>query len=529
MKLSKFTRRLAGASVIASAALMVGCHASGDVGSNDQDQSQTSISSNDQSTSQRHVENSSNRLYYPTGERASSVILLEKSGPAQVRVGQPYNYQIKVTNLTDAPLQGVTVQEMLPGNFRVTTNEGARTNEEARENANAQANAAEGRTPHQYAIGELGPKESRTISVSGTPSAAGQINSCVSVTYNPTLCTTAMVINPQLKIIQEATSGREIDICSPMVVKYTVTNSGTGTISNVRVDEPLPEGMTTMDGQNRVAFNVGTLNEGQSRAFEVKLKAAHPGAYTSTATALADEGLTAKSDELAYTIRAPRLVVSLRAPEKEYLGQDIHYEVTVKNTGDAPARNPMVRVDAVGDNGAQTAAAREGGQPLGEIAPGQSKSTTIVYHSRGEGDFHVNAVASDPCAGSAMAAGSTSITGIPALLLEAADSRDPVRVGENVTYTINVLNQGNAADHNIRLVATLPDGEQYVNSDGPTQANAAGSTLTFSPLQNLSPKQTATWHVEIKALKAADVRFKVEMTSESCHEPAVKMEQTRLY
>src|SRR5262249_45092347 len=125
--------------------------------------------------------------------------------------------------------------------------------------------------------------------------------------------------------------------------------------------------------------------------------------------------------------------------------------------------------------------------------------TTIVYHSRGEGDLKVNAVASDPCAGTALAAGSTSITGIPALLLEATDSHDPVRVGENTVYTINVLNQGNAMDHNIRLIATLPDGEQYVNSDGPTQANAAGSTLTFAPLADLAPKQTATWHVEIKA------------------------------
>jgi uncharacterized repeat protein (TIGR01451 family) len=207
----------------------------------------------------------------------------------------------------------------------------------------------------------------------------------------------------------------------------------------------------------------------------------------------------------------------------------VNYDVTVKNTGDAVARNPVVRIDSATDSDAQTAAAREGGQPLGEIAPGQSKTTRIVYHTHGEGDFKVNAIASDPCAGMAMAAGTTSITGIPALLLEANDHPDPVRVGENTTYTISVTNQGSAADHNIRLVATLPDGEQYVNSDGPTQVDVAGSTLTFAPLAAISPKQVATWHVEIKATKAADVRFKVEMSSDSFKEPAVKMEQTRLY
>src|SRR4051794_38950560 len=48
-------------------------------------------------------------LAYPTGNRATSAILIERISPAEVRLGQPYEYQIKVTNLTNSTLSGVVV------------------------------------------------------------------------------------------------------------------------------------------------------------------------------------------------------------------------------------------------------------------------------------------------------------------------------------------------------------------------------------------------------------------------------------
>src|SRR5687767_337421 len=50
-------------------------------------------------------------LAYPTGERETSVLLLEVDTPQQVRVGRPYNYSVRVTNLTDTPLHGVQVRD----------------------------------------------------------------------------------------------------------------------------------------------------------------------------------------------------------------------------------------------------------------------------------------------------------------------------------------------------------------------------------------------------------------------------------
>src|SRR5215218_1922347 len=52
-----------------------------------------------------------NSFAFPTGDRATSVVMLEADTPQQVRVGQPYNYTLRLTNLTDTPVHGVSVYD----------------------------------------------------------------------------------------------------------------------------------------------------------------------------------------------------------------------------------------------------------------------------------------------------------------------------------------------------------------------------------------------------------------------------------
>src|SRR6476659_733323 len=67
----------------------------------------------------RERETSTQILAYPTGERDTSVILLEKRFPTQARLNKPYTYELKVTNLTDWPISGVVVREDFPASFTV--------------------------------------------------------------------------------------------------------------------------------------------------------------------------------------------------------------------------------------------------------------------------------------------------------------------------------------------------------------------------------------------------------------------------
>src|SRR5882672_7477096 len=127
-------------------------------------------------------------LAYPTGNRSTSAVLVERMSPPEVRLGEPYEYQIKVTNLTNATLSGVIVREKLPADFTIS-----RAEPQAKVDGDIRA----------FGLGDLPPKQSKMIRISGTPTKPGNIDSCVAVAYTPTLCSSTSVINPLLKITKE--------------------------------------------------------------------------------------------------------------------------------------------------------------------------------------------------------------------------------------------------------------------------------------------------------------------------------------
>lgn len=464
-------------------------------------------------------------LAFPTGDRKTSALLLEKSGAKQVRLGQPYQYQLKVTNLTDAPLGGVTINEQLGENFTVSQ-------------AEPQAQQKDGM--NVYTLGELKPGESRTINVTGTAKSAGDLTSCTSVTYNPTLCSVAQVIAPQINLAKAGP--QQADICEDVVYKYTLSNTGTGDETNVTVTDQLPEGLKTADGKNVVQFVVDRIPQGKSREFEVRLRADRTGEFASGASASSASG-NVQSEQVATRIVAPELKVAVTGPEREYVGKTITYDVSVQNTGDTAARNAslafdgggtnaqMVAVNGNGGGEAQTASARIGGNggDLGEIAPGQTRQYRVTVPAEQAGAVRVTAVARATCAKDASAMATTTIETLPALLLEVVDREDLVRVNENVMYTIRVTNQGTGPDTNVGVTATLPPELQFVNAGGASNAQAQGQQIRFAPVPSVGAGKTIEWNLEAKAIKAGDVRFQLDMNSDSLGKNVTETEATRLY
>jgi uncharacterized repeat protein (TIGR01451 family) len=481
-------------------------------------------------------------LAYPTGNRATSAVLVERMSPPEVRLGEPYEYQIKVTNLTNATLSDVVIREKLPSDFTIS-----RAEPQAKVQGDIRA----------FELGDLPAKQSRMIRISGTPSKAGSIDSCVVVAYTPTLCSTTSVINPILKITKEA--AREADVCEPIAIKYLVSNVGTGTERNVRIEEKLPEGLTAEDGRNTVAVDVGDLPEGKTKEVTVRLKAARAGTFTSEAVARGG-GKEVISDKIDIVVRQPKLEVTLRGPSSEYLNKRSTYQAIVKNLGDAPARRVMVRLDTGGraeQISAATPEERSGGsfdnkdttvdnrpagtisrsaasvndssKDLGTLAPGESRTVDFNVRMLREGEMKITAFANAECASAVETSLATNVGTLPALRLEVVDVEDAIKIGENVVYRINVKNQGSGDDQDIRIVATLPDEATFVSASGATNARADGQVITFEPVDRLEPEKTVEWRIEAKANRPGDVRFEVKMTSRSLPKPATETEPTRLY
>src|SRR5579884_1306303 len=212
--------------------------------------------------------NATASMAFPTGDRNSSELLVEQVGLSQVRAGKPYTYQLRVTNLTDHPLTGVVLRQRIPENFKVAENrsEGVALNE-----GQAQIN-----------VGDLGPKQSKTYEMTGTASGAGMLDTCLSAQFNPpTLCARLPIVAPAIRATVEGPS--QADVCQDLLYRYSITNTGTGTAHDVVLQENLPEGLQTADGQRTFSINVGDLTQGQSKNVTARLRASNPGTISSKA------------------------------------------------------------------------------------------------------------------------------------------------------------------------------------------------------------------------------------------------------
>ncbi len=472
-------------------------------------------------------------MAFPTGNRNSSQLLVEEMAPREVRVGKPYTYRLRVTNLTNQRLSDVVLHQKIPADLALA-NEGPGA-QQAGYNQHRDQNGQA-----RFDVGDLGPNQSKTIEVTGTPGREGQIDTCLSAQFNPpTLCAVVMAVAPALRI--QAYAQPEADICQDITYRYTVTNTGTGTAHNVVLREDLPNGLETTDGQRKLESRVGDLAQGQSKEVTVRLRARQAGRFTSRVVADSDAG-EARAEEVNTTVRAPRLAVTIVAPKEQYSGDQISYRVTVKNNGDAAARDTRLRfgatpgmvefVSAEGAEGRQLSSERQnGGQNLGTIAPSETRNVMVHFRTLRGGQVTVDATAEAQCAAPVTTPIESEIHQVSASALIVTHDHDPVRVGDDVTYHIVVQNKGHAADHDVVVIATLPDSEKFVGiegANGQREGKVEGQTISLGSIPTLEPKQTMSWDIKAKAMQPGEAQLRVTMTSQTTTKPAVKIEPTKL-
>jgi len=457
-------------------------------------------------------------VFYPTGRKDTSVIAIEKSSPSPVWLNKDYEYQLRVTNISNHILNNVQLIETLSGGYKLNgTNPQALTRKDGK---------------LLWKLGDLKPAESKAVRIHGSATKLGKIQNCASVTHDIAVCLPIAVIQPSLKLVKVAPA--EVLKCDPITIELTVTNTGTGTARNVVINDNLPAGIVTLDNQNALKIPVGDLMQGKSKTFKIMAKATKTGSFKNTATASGDGGLKANSSTTTV-VKQPVLTITKTGPAKRFAGRPIKYALTVTNKGDGVAKRATV-VDTI-PAGTRFVKADAGGVyangtitwKLGDLKPGASKSLNAVIIGTKISAVTNTASVNAYCATSVSATAMTTVAGIPAILLEVIDENDPVEVGSNVVYMIRVTNQGSIADKNIKIVATLEDTMQFVSANGTTKGTLSGKSVTFAPVSSLAPKARAVWRLTIKAASQGDVRFGVQMTSDMIGRPVEETEATNFY
>jgi len=458
------------------------------------------------------------QLAFPTGDVNTSAIMLHQVMPREVRLGQNYDYEIHVTNLTDTTLQNVSVFEEDRDNLSIVS-------------STPSASTGPGGGA-QWLLGDLGPGETSVIRVTSKADRVGTATTCLSVSYNNYLCAVTTVVNPELRLTKTAPATSLL--CDNIVLRYEVSNPGTGNLENVRIVDQLPSGMTTLEGSSTVEINVGTLAAGESRPFNVTVKAERTGRFASGATANSGD-LRATVEPTATVVNQPVLAITSECTDQVFVGRNVTYNFTVRNTGDTPAASTVLTA-SIPSGGSFVSADRSGSVVgnsvrwnVGTLNAGQSMTVSMVIRPTGVGDLTSNAQAVATCADQVASVCGTTVAGIPAILLETVDIVDPVPVGETTTYVITVLNQGSADGTGIRIVCTMPEEMEFVSGEGPTAVSISGNRITMAPLPSLAPRAKAEWRITVRAKAAGDVRFRTSLTSDQFVVPVEETEATFLY
>ncbi|MBN2447355.1 MAG: DUF11 domain-containing protein, partial [Phycisphaerae bacterium] len=244
------------------------------------------------------------QMAYPTGDPRTSILLLERTWPAEVRAGTTFEYELKLSNLTDAPIHGITLTEQMPTGLTITA-------------INPQAQRADGAVGSWY-WETLGAHANSTIRIQATAGRTGEASACASITLQSQACASMLVVQPALQLVKNAPA--EVIICDPIPVTVTVTNTGSGVARNVHIVDTLPNGWTTADGQREVTVNIGDLAAGQAREVAFQAHATQTGDYTNTAMATEDGGLRAQ-DSTRTRITRPVLTLGKTGPNVRFLGR----------------------------------------------------------------------------------------------------------------------------------------------------------------------------------------------------------------
>ncbi|MCZ2343236.1 MAG: DUF11 domain-containing protein [Bacteroidales bacterium] len=247
-------------------------------------------------------------------------VALEWSGPLTARVNKPSEYTLTARNVSNRPVQQVTVQIKVPAGIDVTA-------------TMPQAKRVD--SVFLWDLGTLAVGESAPVTVTMATARRGDIGCEAWVTCTGTAAMTVAVKEPKLEVA--VASPKRVVIGSKYAVEYTVTNVGDVAVDSIQCsresgDIPAVPGMM-----------IPSLAPGESRAFSAEFRASNAGSQTHMLTAVTTDGLYASTSAQTLVEGVPALrmeVVDLADPVEK--GGETTYEIRVLNTGTAPDSNVTV-------------------------------------------------------------------------------------------------------------------------------------------------------------------------------------------
>lgn len=242
------------------------------------------------------------------------------------------------------------------------------------------------------------------------------------------------------------------------MLKYRITVEALDNVNNVRITETIPAGIqfssanpaASLAGSN-ANWSFASMRKGESQNIDITVKPTTEGDHQICSTITVDNAFC-----IDFFAGQPKLDVVKKGPQSIELGEEASWTVTVTNNGSAEATNVVV-TDTLPDAFTPTSNLR---QPVGNLAPGETKSVTYTAKAVKQGNFTNRAVATYD-GGKSGGPGSSAIASTPIAVVQSGirvrkSGPAEAYVFKPVTFDITIENTGDTDLKNVRITDILP-------------------------------------------------------------------------
>jgi uncharacterized repeat protein (TIGR01451 family) len=355
----------------------------------------------------------------------------------------------------------------------------------------------------------LPARSSPTLDMQFTPTAGDAVELHVEWTFLPLGESMQIVtLRPELRL---TVKGPEQAVLGEKPL-YTVSVENRG---NTAADDVVVELSTT--GGKVKSVPLGSIPAGDTMQFQIELARLSAGPTELSAVAAAAHGLREETS-LAIDVRHVALVATAGGPTSRLAGTDATYQLEVRNTGSAPARNVIASVllpQGIAPVTIPPSAYKLGDRiawQVGDLEPDAARGYVFECELVEPGEYTVDFRVADAGQNRVEANLRTTVEATADVRMSVALDDAKIPVGQLFTYTIELENRGTLAAELVDVAVDLADDVEPVNVEGATTDLEAGR-VAFTPIASLQPGERRQLTLQARGSETGQRSFRVDATT----------------
>lgn len=318
------------------------------------------------------------------------------------------------------------------------------------------------------------------------------------------------VQTPTLTVAKSAP--QETQVGQPARFKVTVRNVGSIPASDLIVRDEVPQGTSLIQTDppshqspaGAVEWQLGTLEPGREVTVMMEVMPHEEGEIGSVATVAFQTSASART----MTTR-PQLVLEHDGPRQILVGEDVVFNIKISNPGSGIAYNVMLAEDV--PEGLRHYDGRELEFRVGNLQPGETRLLELKLRADKPGPV-VNLLNASADAG-LLVSDEYQFEVVAPLLQVSVNGPRRRYLERQAAFEITVANPGTAPAQDVQLVAKLPRGLRFMNTNNAGQYDSSSHSVRWS-LAELPAKEMGTVELAAMPIKMGDHRIQVESSAD---------------